>query len=68
MGPSESADPGTESFSEAVRSGLSSRPKTLPWPYFYDEAGSRLFEQICDLPEYYLTRTEDEILRDHAGA
>lgn len=68
VGPSETSDPGTESFSEAVRAGLSARPKTLPWPYFYDEAGSRLFEQICELPEYYLTRTEDEILRDHAGA
>ena len=57
-----------ESFAEAVRRGLSARPKTLPCRYFYDEAGSRLFEQICALPEYYLTRTEDAILREHAAA
>ena len=46
--------------------GCSARPKTLPWEYFYDAEGSALFEQICELPEYYLTRTEDAILRDHA--
>jgi dimethylhistidine N-methyltransferase len=55
-------------FAEAVRSGLVSRPKTLPWPYFYDAEGSKLFEAICQLPEYYLTRTEDSILRRHADA
>jgi L-histidine Nalpha-methyltransferase len=49
-----------------VRLGLGARPRTLPWQYFYDEAGSKLFEAICDLPEYYLTRTEDAILREHA--
>jgi len=52
----------------AVRAGLSGRPRSLPWQFFYDELGSRLFDQICTLPEYYLTRTEDAILRDHAGA
>jgi dimethylhistidine N-methyltransferase len=45
---------------------LSRLPKSLPWAYFYDEEGSRLFEAICELPEYYLTRTEDGILRRHA--
>ena len=59
---------GAESFAEAVRRGLEARPKTLPCRYFYDAAGSRLFEQICELPEYYPTRTEDAILRDHAAA
>ena len=54
-------------FAEAVRSGLLSEPKTLPWTFFYDEAGSRLFEAICELPEYYLTRTEDAILREDAA-
>ena len=44
------------------------RPRSLPWQFFYDEHGSRLFDRICGLPEYYLTRTEDAILRDHAGA
>jgi L-histidine N-alpha-methyltransferase len=55
-------------FASAVRSGLICEPKSLPWAYFYDEQGSRLFEAICELPEYYLTRTEDAILRRHADA
>jgi L-histidine Nalpha-methyltransferase len=50
-----------------VLAGLASRPKRLPCKYFYDEAGSRLFEQICELPEYYPTRCELAILRRHAG-
>ena len=58
----------TESFAEAVRRGLQSFPKTLPCQYFYDAAGSGLFERICDLPEYYLTRAEDSILRVHAAS
>ena len=46
--------------------GLTSRPKTLsPW-LFYDEEGSRLFEAITELPEYYLTRTERAIFARHA--
>ncbi len=51
-----------------VRTGLSSAPKDLsPWPkYLYDETGSRLFEEITDLPEYYQTRTELSILRARA--
>lgn len=50
-----------------VISGLSKQPKTLPAKYFYDDHGSELFEQICDLPEYYLTRTETLILSDCAN-
>jgi dimethylhistidine N-methyltransferase len=50
-----------------VARGLRSRPKTIPCRFFYDEAGSRLFEEICELPEYYLTRAEDEILVRHAA-
>ena len=42
--------------------GLEHTPKTLPCRYFYDDRGSALFEQICDLPEYYPTRTEQAIL------
>ena len=61
-------DESPEAFAQAVRSGLLADPKTLPCRYFYDDRGSRLFEQICDQPEYYLTRTEDSILRDHADA
>ena len=53
-------------FHRDVLSGLSSQPKTLPCKYLYDAAGARLFEEICRLPEYYLTRTELGILRRHA--
>ena len=60
--------PAAGTFAEAVRRGLEASPKTLPCQYFYDAAGSELFERICDLPEYYLTRAEDSILREHAGA
>lgn len=52
----------------AVRQGLSSRPKWLPAWLFYDDAGSRLFERITELPEYYLTRTERSILSANAAA
>jgi L-histidine N-alpha-methyltransferase len=45
-----------------VRDGLSRRPRELSPKYFYDERGSRLFEEITRLPEYYLTRAEREIL------
>ena len=51
----------------AVREGLSATPKRLPSWLFYDEAGSALFEQITELPEYYLTRTERAIFEGHAG-
>ena len=49
------------SFAEDVRNGLSAFPKRLFPKYFYDELGSQLFEAICLLPEYYLTRAENEI-------
>ena len=45
-----------------VRDGLSRTPRELPSKYFYDERGSVLFEEITQLPEYYLTRAEREIL------
>jgi dimethylhistidine N-methyltransferase len=50
------------SFGRDVARGLTSTPKRLFPKYFYDELGSHLFEAICLLPEYYLTRAEDEIL------
>ena len=53
-------------FGEAVLEGLGTRPKTLPSQFFYDETGSQLFEEICELPEYYLTRAEAEILETAA--
>ena len=49
-----------------VRRGLTSTPKRLPSKYFYDERGSRLFEQITELPEYYLTRAERALLDRHS--
>jgi L-histidine N-alpha-methyltransferase len=55
-------------FADDVRAGLTARPKFLPPKYFYDDLGSKLFEAICYLPEYYLTRAESEILRRHAEA
>ncbi|MBN3821994.1 L-histidine N(alpha)-methyltransferase, partial [Paraburkholderia sp. Se-20369] len=45
---------------------LSRRPRSIPPKYFYDAAGSELFDRICALPEYYPTRTELGILRAHA--
>jgi L-histidine Nalpha-methyltransferase len=50
-----------------VREGLARQPKQLPPWLFYDEAGSRLFDEITRLPEYYLTRLEREILSAHAS-
>ncbi|MEY9841647.1 dimethylhistidine N-methyltransferase/ergothioneine biosynthesis protein EgtC [Streptacidiphilus sp. EB103A] len=49
-----------------VRQGLAAQPKTLPPKWFYDELGSKLFEQITELPEYYPTRAEQEILQKRA--
>ncbi len=45
-----------------ITRGLQADPKTLPSKLFYDERGSTLFEQICELPEYYQTRTEHQLL------
>ena len=51
----------------AVHAGLSAEPRSLPCRFFYDLEGSLLFEEICALPEYYLTRTEDRILSERAA-
>ena len=60
-------EPADEEFCEQVVAGLSQRPRTLPCKFFYDEAGSALFSKICELPEYYITRTEMQILRERGG-
>src|SRR5260370_15046235 len=54
-------------FARDVQAGLTASPKTLPCCYFYDRLGSRLFEAICELPEYYLTRAEIAILQARAS-
>ena len=54
-------------FADDVRSGLTAEPKRLDPRYFYDALGSALFAAICELPEYYVTRSEREILERRAG-
>lgn len=56
-----------QDFAREVRNGLSARPKRIPSVFFYDAAGSQIFEQICRLPEYYLTRAEHAILKRFAA-
>jgi dimethylhistidine N-methyltransferase len=58
-------EPTSLEFAHEFVAGLRRRPKTLPCKYFYDERGSRLFDQICQLDEYYVARTEMGILRAH---
>jgi len=56
-----------EIFLHDVLEGLRLPQKSIPCKYFYDRHGSKLFEQICELPEYYLTRTELDIMRQFSG-
>jgi L-histidine Nalpha-methyltransferase len=58
-------EPATSEFFSDVVAGLSSEPRTLPCKYFYDARGAALFQKICELPEYYITRTEIDILDRH---
>jgi len=58
---SEVAPTGSDFLADAI-TGLSSNPRSLPCKYFYDERGAALFQKICELPEYYITRTEIDIL------
>ncbi len=57
------AHPGISDLRQEVIAGLASIPKTIPPKFFYDKRGSELFDAICELPEYYQTRTETGILR-----
>lgn len=57
----------TQAFLDDLLAGLSSDSKTLPCKYFYDKRGSELFDQICQLEEYYVTRTEQWIMDQHAS-
>ena len=60
-------NPSTEDFGTAVVEGLSKPQKELPCKFFYNERGSQIFDQICDLEEYYPTRTEIGILEERLG-
>ena len=59
---SQVSTPESLEFLADVIAGLSSTPRTIPCKYFYDERGAALFQKICELPEYYVTRTEIDIL------
>ena len=56
-----------DNLARDVRQTLTALNKSLPCKYFYDPEGMALFEQICDLPEYYLTRVETAILKNEAA-
>jgi dimethylhistidine N-methyltransferase len=58
--------PSPQTLAEAVLQGLARRPRRIPPKFFYDKRGSQLFDAICDLPEYYPTRTEMGILESCA--
>src|SRR5205823_5059365 len=62
----QTLDVGSSAFLRDVLQGLARQQKELPCKYFYDETGSRLFDEICELPEYYLTRTELAIMHQRA--
>src|ERR1700759_237598 len=60
-------EPSVGAFLAELLRGLSQRPKSIAAKFFYDETGSQLFDEICSLDEYYLTRTEMGILREKAA-
>jgi dimethylhistidine N-methyltransferase len=59
--------PAADDLRRDVLDGLAQQPRSVPCKYFYDDHGSRLFDQICGLPEYYPTRTELAISRQYAA-
>jgi L-histidine N-alpha-methyltransferase len=68
MSNSSLLNPTASELAQHVAAGLRKMPKALSSMYFYDDAGSRLFQQIMDLPEYYPTRAEFAIFREHGAA
>ena len=54
-------------FATELLAGLARRPRNISPKFFYDATGSALFDRICELPEYYPTRTEIALLAEHAG-
>jgi dimethylhistidine N-methyltransferase len=65
---SDPQDDAQAAFARDVIAGLTAARKSIPAKYFYDAEGSRLFEAITELPEYYPTRTETRILKDNGAA
>jgi dimethylhistidine N-methyltransferase len=61
------ATPSAGDFAQDLLVGLRKSPKQISAKYFYDAEGSRIFDQICELPEYYQTRTETALLKRHAA-
>lgn len=59
--------PKTENILKEVLEGLNREQKTIGSKFFYDKKGSEIFEEICELPEYYVTRSEDAILREFSS-
>jgi len=59
--------PKSDGFRDEVLRGLRQQQKEIPSKYFYDERGSRLFDRICELEDYYPTRTEAAIMREHVA-
>jgi L-histidine N-alpha-methyltransferase len=64
--PGDGSHDARRAMSREVRAGFARAPRSIPSKYFYDERGSRLFDAICELPEYYLTRAEHALLARHA--
>lgn len=67
LSPSVDQQQQRQAFREDILAGLSGDPKWVSCKYLYDKRGSELFDQICQTPEYYVTRTELAIMRQHAG-
>ncbi len=65
--PPQVSSPESADVLADVIAGLSSNPRAIPCKYFYDERGAALFQKICELPEYYVTRTEIDILERHGA-
>lgn len=61
-------EPQLDEFCSDVLTGLSSQRKAIPSKYLYDQRGSELFDRICEVDEYYVTRTETAIMRSHASS
>ncbi len=66
-GPADVADRTPSAFENDMLAALAQTPRRISPKYFYDAAGSALFDRICELPEYYPTRTEVALIERHAG-